>query len=455
MSAWWDNALGNVDLNDKVGSDQLRQRMAYAMSQLLVVSSTIFPLYGRTEGLAFYYDILAENAFGNYETLLQNVLRSPAMGVFLSSAMNQKASLSKNTRPDENLAREFMQLFTIGPYELELDGRRKIDSDGKSIPSYTQNDIVEMAKVLTGWNLFLYPNWNRLGKGYGSYQHLMEFHPEKHEDELDEFYTDDQDPGRITLFKGKTWEANLELNATDEIVDGSGSQTNSGLDAAIKVMFNHPNVGPFVSRHLIKHFVTSNPTPGYIQRVATVFNDDGNGVRGNLKAVLRAILLDQEAYNQSIEVGGRVKEPLLVLTQFLRAMEVRPWPKTESIMLLHESNPKYLQKMYSFRKPQDKFNQAALRAFDVFNFYDRDFIPPDEDVMMNGLTSQESEIINDNFFPNFQNQLDLIISNYNNYRLKCSDPTNLTGLDDAPEMKYHWPNFIINLEKPLAVLIKG
>ena len=132
----------------------------------------------------------------------------------------------------------------------------------------------------------------------------MEFHPEKHEDELDEFYTDDQDPGRITLFKGKSWEANLELNATDEIVDGSVSQTNSGLDAAIKVMFNHPNVGPFVSRHLIKHFVTSNPTPGYIQRVATVFNNDGNGVRGNLKAVLRAILLDQEAYNQSIEVAG-------------------------------------------------------------------------------------------------------------------------------------------------------
>ena len=455
MSAWWDNALGNVDLNDKVGSDQLRQRMAYAMSQLLVVSSTIFPLYGRTEGLAFYYDILAENAFGNYETLLQNVLRSPAMGVFLSSAMNQKASLSKNTGPDENLAREFMQLFTIGPYELELDGSRKTDDTGKSIPTYTQNDIVEMAKVLTGWNLFLYPNWNRLGKSYGSYQHLMQFHPEKHENELDEFYTDDQDPGRITLFKGKTWEANLELNASDEIVDGSGSQTNSGLDAAIKVMFNHPNVGPFVSRHLIKHFVTSNPTHGYIQRVATVFNDDGNGVRGNLKAVLRAILLDQEAYNQSIEVGGRVKEPLLVLTQFLRAMEVRPWPKTESIMSLHESNPKYLQKMYSFRKPQDKFNQAALRAFDVFNFYDRDFIPPDEDVMMNGLTSQESEIINDNFFPNFQNQLDLIIGNYNNYRLKCSDPTNLTGLDDAPGMKYHWPNFIINLEKPLAVLIKG
>jgi len=455
MSAWWDNALGNVDLNDKLGSDQLRQRMAYALSQLLVVSKAAFPLNGRTEGLAFYYDILAENAFGNYETLLQNVLRSPAMGVFLSSAMNQKASLAKNTRPDENLAREFMQLFTIGPYELEVDGRRKADTDGKSIPSYTQNDIIEMAKVLTGWNLFLYPNWNRLGKNSGSYQHLMEFHPEKHEDELDEFYADDPDRGTITLFKNKAWATSIELNATDELIDGSGSVTHSGLDAAIKIIFNHPNVGPFVSRHLIKHFVTSNPTPAYVSRIATVFNDDGNGVRGNLKAVLRAILLDQEAYNQSIEVGGRVKEPLLVLTQFLRAMEVRPWPKTKSIMLLDDSNPKYLQKMYSFRFPEDTINQAALRAFDVFNFYDRDFMPPDQDVMMNGLTSQESEIINDNFFPNFQNQLDLIIKNYKNFRLKCSDPSNLTGLNDAPEMNYYWPNFMIDLEKPLSILIKG
>ena len=368
MSAWWDNALGNRDLNDKVGSDQLRQRMAYALSQLLVVSKAVFPLNGRSEGLAYYYDILAENAFGNYETLLQHVLRSPTMGVFLSSAMNEKANLAKNTRPDENLAREFLQLFTIGPYELELDGSRTIDSDGKSIPSYTQNDIIEMAKVLTGWNLYLFPNWNQLGKSHGSYQHLMAFNPERHEDELDEFYTNDKDPGIITLFNGKAWQTSLELNASDSMPDGSGNRTNSGLDAAIKIVFNHPNVAPFVSRHLIKHFVTSNPTPAYIKRIASVFNDDGNGVRGNLKAVLRAILLDQEAYNQSIEVGGRVKEPLLVLTQFLRAMEVRPWPKTKSIMLLHDSNPKYLQKMYSFRSPEDKINQAALRAFDVFNF---------------------------------------------------------------------------------------
>ena len=259
----------------------------------------------------------------------------------------------------------------------------------------------------------------------------------------------------VTLFKGKDLGKNFELNASDELIDGSGSETHSGLDEAIKIIFNHPNVGPFVSRHLIKHFVTSNPTPAYVSALQLFLMMMGMASRGNLKAVLRAILLDQEAYNQSIEVGGRVKEPLLVLTQFLRAMEARPWPKTKSIMLLDDSNPKYLQKMYSFRFPEDTINQAALRAFDVFNFYDRDFMPPDQDVMMNGLTSQESEIINDNYFPNFQNQLDDIIKNYNNFRIKCEDPSNLTGLDDAPEMNYYWPNFMIDLEKPYSALIKG
>ena len=187
----------------RLGSDQLRQRMAYAMSQLLVVSSTIFPLNGRTEGLAYYYDILAENAFGNYETLLQNVLRSPAMGVFLSSVMNQKASLSKNTRPDENLAREFMQLFTIGPYELELDGSRKTDDAGKSIPTYTQNDIVEMAKVLTGWNLFIYP----IGIDSAKARKLSALDGISIQTNMRMSWTNFilmiQDRGELTLFKGK------------------------------------------------------------------------------------------------------------------------------------------------------------------------------------------------------------------------------------------------------------
>ena len=456
MAAWWENAIGNKVLNDSVGSDQLRQRIAYAFSQLLVVSRSASPLNARAEGLACYYDILCKNAFGNYESLLRQIVRSPAMGVFLSSAFNKKASLAANTRPDENLAREFLQLFTIGPYELNLDGSVKIDENGEIIPSYSQNDIMEMAKILTGWILYGSQPWSRAGARVGSYTDLMIFHSGNHEYELDDFYTTDEDRGRITLFTGKPMETTLDLNSTDLIPDGNGLITHSGLDAAIKVVFNHPNVGPFISRHLIKHFVTSNPTPGYIERVATVFNDDGNGERGNLKAVIRAVLLDKEAYNQSIEVGGKVKEPLLAFCQFLRAMDARPWPKTVSNKAKdHETHPPYLGNMLSYPWPENTLNQAALRSLDVFNFYSPNFIPPDDDLMSNQIISQESEILNDNYFPNLQNILMKVISNYRNKRLLCDDPQNLSGDENAPEMAYWEPNFSIDLNGPLSTLVRG
>ena len=460
MSAWWDNTLGNVNLSDKISSDQLRQRTAYAFSQLLVVSKSASPLERRAEGLAYYYDILAKNALGNYETLLQEVLRSPAMGVFLSSAFNKKASLANNTRPDENLAREFLQLFTIGPYELNLDGSVKMDEHGEIIPSYSQNDIMEMAKILTGWILYGSKPWNQAGVKVGSYVHLMKFHTDNHEYELDDYYSSDTDRGVVTLFKGKPFETKVDLNATDVMKDGSGVITSSGLDAAIKVVFNHPNVGPFVSRHLIKYFVTSNPTPGYIERVATVFNDDGHGTRGNLKAVVRAVLLDAEAYNQSVELGGKVKEPLLAFCQFLRAMKARPWSKTQSIRTQKDDNgifvhPEYFEDTFLYAGAEGELNQAALRSLDVFNFYDPNFKPPDSMLMDNHLISPESEILNDTFFPNLQNMLMKVIRYYRNRRLKCEDPVNLSGVENADRINFYQPNFMIDLAEPISVLVKG
>ena len=153
---------------------------------------------------------------------------------------------------------------------------------------------------------------------------------------------------------------------------------------------------------------TSNPTPGYIKRVATVFNNDGSGVRGNLKAVVRAILLDNEAYNQSVELGGKVKEPLLAFTQFLRAMKARPWPKTQAICAKKDADgnyihPKYLEDAYIYTGAEGELNQAALRSLDVFNFYDPNFTPPDGMLTSNQIISPESEILNDTFFVNYQN----------------------------------------------------
>jgi hypothetical protein len=343
---------------------------------------------------------------------------------------------------------------------LNLDGSVKMDQQGEIIPSYSQNDIMEMAKILTGWRLYGSYRWEQARNNVGSYSHLMIFDSTKHEDEQDDYYTSDTDRGVVTLFKGKPFETKVDLNATDIMKDGEGNETSSGLDAAINVVFNHPNVGPFVSRHLIKHFVTSNPTPGYIERVATVFNDDGSGMRGNLKAVVRAILLDEEAYNQSVELGGKVKEPLLAFCQFMRAMKARPWPKTESARAKKDDNgtyihPQFLENMFCYAVPESHLNQGPLRSFDVFNFYDPNFTPPDGMLMDNQIISPESEILNSIFFPNLQNKLMEIILNYRKVRLKCEDPDNLTGLANAPKIGFWSANSMIDLADPIAVLIKG
>ena len=200
-------------------------------------------------------------------------------------------------------------------------------------------------------------------------------------------------------------------------------------------------------------------TPG-IERVATVFNNDGSGVRGNLKAVVRAILLDNEAYNQSVELGGKVKEPLLAFCQFMRALKARPWPKTESVRAKKDDNdtyihPQFLENMFCYTGPEWHLNQGPLRSFDVFNFYDPNFTPPDGMLMDNQIISPESEILNSIFFPNLQNKLMEIILNYRKVRLKCEDPDNLTGLENAPKIGFWSANFIIDLADPITVLIKG
>ena len=276
MAAWWDNVLGNPKY-PALGQDQLRQRVAYALSQLLVTSNSAFPLNRRGEGLAYYYDLLAKHAFGNYRDLLSDVARSPTMGAYLSHQGNRKASQSEGTRPDENFAREVMQLFTIGLYELNLDGSPNRDgnlntypdSGSDLVPTYTQQDIEELAKVCTGWDLVGNKKYGRLISTDGDFTQAMEFNPEFHEDEADDYYTN-QD-GKVTIL-GKT----IALNATDRLGNASG------LDAALDVLFAHDNIAPYVSKHLIKSFVTSNPSSEYIADVATVFNDDGNGTKGNL-----------------------------------------------------------------------------------------------------------------------------------------------------------------------------
>ncbi len=389
MAAWWENALGSSSQTNEIGSDQLRQRVAYALSQLLVTSDSVPVLASRGEALAAYYDLLVQHAFGNYRRLLGEVARSPAMGVYLSHQGNRKADPATGARPDENFAREVIQLFSVGLYELNLDGSPNRDGDSNSypdpgndlVPTYTQNDTEELAKVMTGWDLARNSRFGRLSNKDGDYTQPMVFHPEHHEDEAAA-----GGDGSVTLL-GQTF----ALNAGSD---------QSGLDRALDVLFNHPNVAPYVSRHLIQRLVSSNPSSAYLARVAQVFNNNGNGVKGDLRAVVRAILLDPEARDDRHLIDpsyGKAKEPMLAYTQLLRAVHTTPlngWNSQGGVAM---------NGVYWIRAPQRRLGQGPLRSPSVFNFYSPDHIPRDNRFVAHNLVAPELQI-----------QTDQILIEYNN-----------------------------------------
>ncbi|MFT5807314.1 MAG: hypothetical protein ACI9LG_001605 [Moritella dasanensis] len=318
-SVWLEHAL--------TAQDQLRQRVAFALSQIFVVSSQEPPLAKYGDGLAWYYDLLVKHSFGNYRDLLQDVTLSPAMGVYLSMQGNRKENLNKNTFPDENYAREVMQLFSIGLYQLDISGQAMLDKQGNKIPSYQQGDVENLARVFTGWDLVANKRYGN--RRSGRYDTFMELSPKQHD------YQEKQ------LF-GQSIKA--------------GMKADKELSASLDLLFNHPNVGPFISRQLIQRLVSSNPSSEYIKRIAMIFNDNGVGERGDLGAVVQAILLDDEAQGAVTESALKLKEPLLNYVGFLRAFSATP--KSEH---------------YQLRQLNGTFGQGTMRSDSVFNFYQPDF----------------------------------------------------------------------------------
>lgn len=280
---WFRNAL--------TGNDQLRQRVAFALHKIIVVSGVEVDC---AEAFIPYYKIFLDRAFGNFADLLKDITLNVAMGEYLDMVNNKKAS-ANGDMPNENWARELMQLFTIGLVELEQNGNPKLDAFGKTIPTYGQDTVLALARAFTGWT---YP---------------------------------DKIAGDPTKLNPPAYHAPMEpvqaFHDTAEKVLWPGvilppNQTaRQDLDAALAVIFNHPNVPPFISKQLIEHLVTSNPSPAYIQRVANVFVNNGSGVRGDLRAVIRAILLDPESFylNSSF---GKMKEPALYMTGIVRALGI-------------------------------------------------------------------------------------------------------------------------------------
>lgn len=362
-AAWWHRAMGVTNLypgGPAAQPDPLRQRMGFALSQIFVISDRLESLGVSPDGMATYYDQLLTNAFGSYRELLSDVSTHPCMGVYLSHLMNRKADPALNRFPDENYAREIMQLFSIGLWELNQDGTRRLGTNGLPIATYDNGDITELARVFTGLG---YGGTNANGF-FGAPQNLR--------DRM-KMWDVEHDCGAKTLLNGFAIPARTASNPD------TGAAGWEDLEDALDSLFWHTNVAPFIGRQLIQRFVTSNPGTGYIARVAAAFNDNGSGSRGDLGAVLKAILLDPEARDPAAihdPAFGKQREPFLRVVNFGRAF-----------------NAASAEGIY----PLDSFYmdhyQEPLKAPSVFNFYLPQYQPPGA-VSAAGLVGPEFQILN-------------------------------------------------------------
>ncbi|MFK7909274.1 MAG: DUF1800 family protein [Akkermansiaceae bacterium] len=320
------------------GEDQLRQRMAFALSQILVISRRDATLEDKPEPLTNYYDIFVQHGLGNYRDIMKKVAYHPCMGWYLSHVGNQKADLEIGRFPDENFAREVMQLFSVGLWQLNPDGTRTLDNQGEPIPTYGNAEITELARIFTGLWYDSEWGWGSGGWAEDHFMRPMVIHAEHH------------DFGSKTLLGGFVIPARSQ----------SAENANKDIEDALNHLFNHPNTPVFISKQLIQFLVTANPSPAYVQRVQSVFVDNGQGVRGDLAAVAKAILLDEEAreikHSATDVTYGKLREPVIRTMAMARAFglgETHPgfawW------------NPFELYAGLSFQEP--------MNAPSVFNFY--------------------------------------------------------------------------------------
>jgi uncharacterized protein (DUF1800 family) len=356
--------------NAIAGEDQLRQRVAFALSQIIVVSRRDANLEEKPEAMACYYDCLARNALGNYRDLLREITFHPAMGWYLSHAGNQKADPTIPRYPDENYARELMQLFSIGLWELNPDGSHKLDDSGESIPTYDNDDITELARTFTGLYFAAPYGWGGGGWADEHFTVPMVMYPERHD------FDEKRLPHGFVIPAREATEA----NGKQDILD------------AVDALFEHPNTPPFVSRQLIQFLVTDNPTPGYIRRIQDVFADDGSGVRGNMAAVIKAILLDTEARNPPLSASfGKVREPVIRTMHLARLGH------------LAENHPEFVwwnwTENYYAPSSQEPMNPPS-----VFNFYTPVYQAPGW-IRDAGLVSPGFQIINTYTAVSFPNLL--------------------------------------------------
>ncbi|MBU6169658.1 MAG: DUF1800 family protein, partial [Bacteroidetes bacterium] len=330
--AWWRHNLEN--------QDYLKQKLAYVYSQIFVISS-MADVAQFAHGMASYYDILLKNTTGNFKDLLLGVSLHPSMGFYLSHFNNSKSIPERNIHPDENYAREIMQLFTIGLHQLNIDGSLKRDSLGNPIPTYTQKDIKELAKVFTGLSA---------GKAGGLKRNIPNYNPNFGESIWNTDFS-------VPMVLYEAWHEPGTKSFLNTTIP-AGQKGMKDIEMAIEHIFRHPNVGPFIGKQLIQKLVTSNPSPAYIKKVAETFNDNGKGVRGDMAAVFKTILLHPEARScESLQspTQGKLQEPMV------RLME-----RTRNYKLIPDANNKIF---FDGGSSSWNFDQNILFAPTVFNFY--------------------------------------------------------------------------------------
>ena len=332
--------------------DVLRQRMVLALSEIFVVSMQGLPVPWRGFVMAAYLDLLETHAFGNYRQLLEAVTLSPAMGVYLNMRGNRKANAATGRVPDENYAREVLQLFSVGLVELNLDGSARLDGRGQPLETYSQETITGLARVFTGWD---YDRFVRTDPGHA--QRPMVVNSANHE-------------SAEKRFLGTTVPANTPAA--------------EGLAMALDAIAQHPNVGPFIGRQLIQRLVCSHPSAAYVSRVAAVFNNNGQGVRGDLQAVLSAVLLDPEARRAPADgqnSRGMLREPVVRFVQWARTFGV--------------TSPTGLWNVGNLSDPATRLGQSPFRAPSVFNFFRPGYVPPNSALGEQGITAPEFQITNE------------------------------------------------------------
>ena len=338
------------------GDDQLRQRMAFALSQIFVISLQDSGVSGQPRAVAHYLDMLGEKGLGNYRDLLESVSLHPMMGTYLTSMRNRKADPRTGRVPDENYAREVMQLFSIGLQELNPDGTPKA-VNGAPKETYGPADIAGLAKVFTGWS------WACGDLSNGCFSNGS--------------VNNVSDPERWTkpMVGYPQYHATEEKNFLGTTIAAQGTaDPAASLKTALDALYNHPNVGPFIGKQLIQRFVTSSPSPGSVAAAAAAFNNNGSGVRGDMKAVLKAVLLHPEARVVS-DRSGKIREPILRLSALLRAFG-------------------YASDSGNYRvgntdNTGSSLGQTALRSPTVFNFYRPGYVAPGTQAAAAGLVAPE------------------------------------------------------------------